>query len=150
MRKSGKEKTIVEPMILGWALVHRFDLSVVDTSAVYNRRAKCFLSSQASESLCDLIGNRGSLSVWIELKAPKMRRSILQSPHQIAFLKRKIDAGAFACVTDSVEHINALWTAYCSLKTNTERIELLLNDLPQKRVASLRQQSGRSKSNVGL
>jgi len=42
-----------------------FDLTVVDTSAVWNPMAKRYLRRQASESLPDLIGNFGPTSVWI-------------------------------------------------------------------------------------
>jgi hypothetical protein len=71
MRYTGAEKSITEPEILAWGLKNGFDLTVVDTSAVYNPYAKRYLRSQASESLLDIIGNYKSLSVWIELKAPK-------------------------------------------------------------------------------
>ena len=70
MRSTGKEKTMTEPLIRRWAKKNGFDLTVVDTSAVFNKYAKRFIRSQASESLPDLIGNYKSLSVWIELKAP--------------------------------------------------------------------------------
>jgi hypothetical protein len=141
---SGKEKTLVEPSILYWAKRNGFDLSVVDTSAVYNPYAGRYLRKQASESLPDVIGNFKELSVWIELKAPQKRRSILQSPHQIAFLERKIKAGCFACVTDSVEHLSALWSGYLKAE---DRVAFLISDLPRRKSPPLKQQPCHSKSN---
>ena len=135
MRYTGGEKSITEPLILAWGLKNGFDLTVVDTSAVYNPYAGRYLRRQASESLPDLIGNKGALSVWIELKAPKKRRAILQSPHQLEFLRRKIEQGCFACVTDSVEHINALWLKYASAPEE-EKKPILLQDLPQRKSAA--------------
>jgi hypothetical protein len=136
MRNSGKEKTITEPLIRRWAKRIGMDLSVVDTAAVYNPYAKRYLRAQASESLPDLIGNYFSLSVWIELKSPKLRRSILQNQQQVDFLIRKINQGCFACVTDSVEHLETIWTNYW--KTPSEnRIQFLLDDIPKRKTTPL-------------
>lgn len=135
MRYRGPEKSITEPEILAWGLKNGFDLSVVDTAAVYNPYAGRYLRRQASESLPDLIGNHGPLSVWIELKAPKKRRSILQTPHQLNFLKRKIEQGCFACVTDSALHLNELWHKYKTASEDQKK-SILLADLPQYKVAS--------------
>lgn len=136
MRYTGAEKSITEPEILAWGLKNGFDLTVVDTSAVYNPYAKRYLRSQASESLLDIIGNYKSLSVWIELKAPKKRRSILQSPHQIAFIERKIKQCCFACVTDSALHLDDLWRKYTQASTEEEKQSILLADLPRRKSAS--------------
>lgn len=144
MRFSGAEKTIVEPSVLYWCLQNNFDMTVVDTSAVFNPYAGRYLRRQASESLPDLCGNRGSLSVWIELKAPKKRRAILQSPHQIAFLERKIKQGCFAAVVDSAEYLDDLWKRYLATP-ESERKQLLLNEIPRPKVVSSQPRSNRSK-----
>lgn len=135
MRNSGPEKTVVEPLVKNWLAANGFDITVVDTAAVWNPIAKRYLRRQASESLPDLIGNKGPLSVWIELKADGRRSSINSAKqlNQRAFLIRKIRQGCFACVTDGVPHLRALWFKYQNAKTDSERLQVLLEDLPEIR-----------------
>lgn len=97
-----------------------------------------YLRRQASESLPDLIGNYGSLSVWIELKAKGQRSSInsKKSKHQREFLIRKINSGAFACVTDGIDHLNSLWIKFKAANA-IDRRALLIGDLPKIRVDKL-------------
>lgn len=137
MRNSGPEK-IVEAEVLAWALKNGFDLSVVDTSAVWNPMAGRYLRRQASESLPDLIGNHGALSVWIELKAPGQRSNINapKSRHQREFIVRKIRQGCFACVSDGAAHLTKLWEKF-RLASSFDRPSVLINDLPTIRVTKL-------------
>lgn len=139
MRNSGPEKTITEPLVLAWARQVGMDLSVVDTSAVWNPMAKRYLRRQASESLPDLIGNYGPTSVWIELKAPGGRSAInaKQNKHQRDFLVRKIKQGCFACVTDGPDHMRGLFARWVSAPTLQDKVFTLLNDLPRARISSL-------------
>lgn len=132
IRNSGPEKQ-VELEVLAWGKRNNFDLTVIDTSAVWNPMANRYLRRQASESLPDLIGNYGSLSVWIELKAKGQRSNInsKKSRHQRDFLIRKIKSGAFACVTDGENHLNILWTKYRDAKDMIEKRAVLINDLPK-------------------
>jgi hypothetical protein len=143
MRNSGPEKTITEPEVLAWANRAGMDLSVVDTSAVWNPMAGRYLRRQASESLPDLIGNYGPTSVWIELKAPG-KRSVINakgSRHQREFLIRKIKQGCFACVTDGEQHLRALFTRWVNAPDIQEKVFILLNDLPQSREFFLQNKS---------
>lgn len=137
MRNTGPEKTIVEPQILAYCKGLGFDLSVVDTSAVYNPMAKRYLRRQASESLPDIIGNYGHLSVWIELKAPGKRSSVNSSAHQRQFLVRKIKQGCFACVTDGVHHFSDLWKRFATKSNIADRAAVLMADLPVERINRL-------------
>lgn len=138
MRNSGPEKEITEPDVLAWCKQNRFDMTVVDTSAVWNPMAGRYLRKQASESLPDLIGNYGALSVWIELKAPKSRSDInaAKNRHQRAFLIRKIDQGCFAVVTDGSEHLSMIWKKY-RMASDFDKKAVLLADLPVQRVTRL-------------
>lgn len=146
MRRTGPEKTITEPIILSIGKRLGFDLTVVDTSAVWNPQAGRYLRKQASESLPDLIGNWGIISVWIELKAPGERRAIThkKNAHQMAFLKRKIQQGCFAICTDSAEHFIAIFNKWKSCKDLIERRAVLLADLPQERITMLYARQGTS------
>jgi hypothetical protein len=93
----GKPEKAVEFEVLAWCKDHGFDMSVVDSST-YGVR---YGLNKTSESLPDLVGNVGMYSVWIELKAPGKLSTI--SIRQHAFLKRKIEAGAFAVCVDSAK-----------------------------------------------
>jgi hypothetical protein len=133
MRNSGPEK-LVELEVLSWANRNGFDLTVVDTSAVWNPMAGRYLRRQASESLPDIIGNYGGLSVWIELKA-KGKRSVInneRSKHQKDFLIRKIRQGCFAVVSDGAEHLQSIWSKYKNAEEN-EKKNVLISDLPTER-----------------
>lgn len=144
MRNSGPEKTIAEPEVLNWAKINGFDLTVVDTAAVYNPMAKRYLRRQASESLPDLIGNHGPLSVWIELKAPGCRSAInhKKNLHQRDFLVRKINQGCFAVVTDGSLHLAQIWRKFRDCKTLIDRRAILLADLPTNKRLSFHQGNG--------
>ena len=128
MSRSGPEKLVTEPLILAWGIANGFDFTWVDTSAVYSKGARGYRMNHASEPLPDLIGNKGSLSVWIELKAPKKRYDL--SDDQRAFLIRKIEQGCFACVTDCPNHLNRLWIKYLN---SEDKLTTLLNDIPEKK-----------------
>ena len=130
MRNSGPEKKITEEAILDLGLSLGFDFTVIDTAAVWNPIAQKFQRRQASESLPDLIGNHGRVSVWVELKAPGRRSAVNQSKDQRKFLIRKIKSGCFACVTDGPVHFRALWIRWQRCQNEAERYQLLMNDLP--------------------
>jgi len=127
-RKNKKPEKLVEAHVLVWAKDNGLDLTVVESKAVYSERSGLYMSSPTSESVCDLIGNYGALSIWIELKA-KGRRSSLKM-HQREFLLRKINAGCFACVTDRTDHLDKLFRKFISLN-RLQGVHLLLEALPQ-------------------
>lgn len=136
MRNSGEEKKVIEPLVLYWLKCNDFDMSVVDTAAVWNPIAQRYLRRQASESLPDLIGNRFGLSVWIELKSQGKRHTINKKNkkhqrEQRDFIIRKIRQGCFACVTDGVPHLRALWFKYINAATELEKKQILMEDLPR-------------------
>ena len=139
MRNSGPEKLIVEPQVLLFGRQVGMDLSVVDTSAVWNPVAKRYLRRQASESLPDVIGNYNHVSVWIELKAPGKRSSInaKQNRHQRDFLVRKIQQGCFACVTDGIDHLRRLFFKWKNSPSMIDRVAILMGDLPSERLTRL-------------
>lgn len=139
MRNTGPEKLIVEPQVLLFGRQVGMDLSVVDTSAVWNPMAKRYLRRQASESLPDIIGNYNHVSVWIELKAPGKRSAINSkgSRHQREFLVRKIQQGCFACVTDGMDHLRQLFFRWRNAGNMIDRVAILMGDLPSERLTRL-------------
>lgn len=129
-RKNGKPEKELERSVLQWASSQGIFLHVVEAKAVFSEKAQRYLRGQAEAGLPDLIGNHGSLSVWIELKA-KGRRSTLKE-HQREFLVAKIEQGCFACCVDSVEMLESLLVSFLSTGTSDRQL-LLLNALPAKR-----------------
>lgn len=134
MKRSGPEYE-VQIEIESYGKQHGFDLTIVDTSAVYNPAAKRYVASMASESLPDVIGNWGAVSVWVELKARGQRSAInsKRNRHQLAFLIRKIKQGCFACVTDSREHFHSIVTRFKNAQDFSDRRAVLISDLPKNR-----------------
>lgn len=135
-KKNNKPEKLVEDEVTAWLKLNGFDFTIVESKATYSRKAKAYLKSPTSESLPDIVANFGIMSVWIELKAKGKRSSInkAKSIHQKKFLKRKIDQGCFACVTDSAQHLSKLWNDFKSLQNNADRIILLTNDLPKSKI----------------
>lgn len=131
-KRNLKPEKQVEKDVLAWCSLNGFDMSVVDSKAAYSPRAGMYLkrNRMTSESMPDLIGNYGSIASFIELKAPGRRKNL--SLEQWLFLKRKIEAGCFACVTDSVVHLSELLKRCYRIDRplNVMDKEVLLNDLP--------------------
>lgn len=130
-RKNKKPEKETEKKVLNWCKKIGIDIHVIESKAVYSKKAGRYLKSQTSESLPDLIGNYEGIAVFIELKAYQRRRAL--KDHQRDFLIRKIKQDCFACCTDRVEHINDLFKDWLNLSSRESRINLLLSDLPKKR-----------------
>ncbi len=131
-KRNLKPEKQVEKEVLAWCRVNGFDMSVVDSKAAYSPRAGMYLkrNRMTSEAMPDLVGNYGSVAAFIELKAPGRRSNL--SLEQWMFLKRKIEAGCFACVTDSVSHLSELMKRVYRIDRPLEVMdkEALLRDLP--------------------
>ena len=132
-KKNAKPEKVLEKQILEWALRRGFSLHVIEAKAVYSTAAGRYLRGQAEAGLPDLIGNFGSLSVWVELKS-KGRMGTLKE-HQREFLVRKIEQECFAVCVDSVELLSEVFQAFIS---SVDKIKLLLNALPQRRAKKQR------------
>ena len=127
----------VEQEILQWCKKRGFDVSVVESKAVYSRSAGRYLRGQTEAGFSDLVGvDANGRAVFIELKAVGKRKTL--KPHQYDFLLRKIRLGAFACCTDSVHHINELYSIFNNLLNNCDNTELakqhLADDLPKNKL----------------
>lgn len=131
-KRNLKPEKQVEKEVLAWCKLNGFDMSVVESKAAFSPAAGKFLkrSRMTSESMPDLVGNYGSIAAFIELKAPGRRKNL--SLEQWMFLKRKIEDGCFACVTDSVLHLSDLIKRVYRIDRPLEVMdkEFLLKDLP--------------------
>ena len=130
-----KPEKIVETEIMARAWQHGFDLSIVDSKAVYSEKIGRYLRGQTSEAMTDLVGNRGPIACYIELKA-KGKLSSYNAPknfRQRDFVERKINSGCFACVVDSWELLWEIWTLWEIEDSVLERRRILLDYLPKRR-----------------
>ena len=104
----------VEKSVLEWCARSGFDISVVESKAVYSRSAGRYLRGQTEAGFSDLVGVTSTgRACFIELKAEGKRSTL--KPHQYDFLLRKIKLGAFACCVDSVELIDSIYTRWLNI-----------------------------------
>lgn len=97
-----------------------FDVTYMDSSTF---GVAVNISKTGEYGISDLVGNIGSLSVWVEVKAPGRLKSL--KVHQYMFLRRKLEAGCFACCVDSIERFDELWKLFQSADFPGELIEEL-------------------------
>jgi len=117
----------VEREVLSWSKDNDFDLTVIESKAVYNVQAGRYMDSMTSESMPDLCGNKGPLACFIELKAMGKLKTLKE--HQREFLVRKIKQGCFAVCVDGSDSLARLWKSY---SLSVDKISFLLNSLPKR------------------
>ena len=133
--KNNKPERIVETEIMARAWQHGFDLTIIDSKAVFSQDIGRYIRGQTSDAVTDLVGNKGPIAVFVELKA-RGKLASYNNPknfRQRAFVERKINSGCFACVADSWE---LLWEIWCKWEAEEDIISqrrILMDALPRKR-----------------
>lgn len=149
-KNKAPEKQVVKD-ILEWGKEYGFSLDVVEASTFDRTRVSMVHDTKVVAGFSDIVGctPKFGFACYIEAKAPKSRARLKE--HQRAFLEKKINAGAFACVTDSIEHLHNLYHQWIVLKLKVRELSvlrpqsfeqagagsstaLLLNDLPKRPV----------------
>lgn len=121
--RGAPEKKVVKD-VLDWGKKYGFSLDVIEASGFDRVKMAMVHDTKIDPGYSDLSGNdRMGLSCYIECKA-KGRRSQLKD-HQREFLIRKINSGAFACVTDSVDFLHNLYHQWLVLKLKTRELSVL-------------------------
>lgn len=132
--KNQSPEKAVEKEVVEYLRGAGFDISVVESKAVFSRGAGRYLRGQTEPGFSDLAGVTpcNGIACFIELKAVGKRQNLSRA--QCDFLTRKIRLGAFACSTDSVFHIAETYRVWVMLlKQNSEEAkEFLLKLLPTK------------------
>lgn len=126
MRNMKPEK-MVQNRIMFWAHQNGFWLHIIEAKAQYSVHLKRYSkkNSGAPAGFPDLVGiGPGGIPCFIELKAPG-KLSTLRLNQEI-FLMEAINRGAFAVVTDSENHLEAIWKEWKSLPMDFDRKDLLL------------------------
>lgn len=132
-RKNNKPEHEVKKAVMSWLVAHDFSCDVVESKAVYSEKADRYIRGQATAGFSDIVGVCPCFGVacYIELKAPG-RRSTLRG-HQKDFLVEKIQRQAFACVTDSIEHLEEIYFKWQAMFIRGDYMgakNLLLKNLP--------------------
>ena len=114
-KPNGKPEKAVEKSCLDWLRGNGFSVNVVESKAVFNAQAGRYIRGQADQGFADCVGcfNNG-LAVFIEFKAPGRLATL--RPAQKAFLREKIDCGAFAVVADSVDRLKEAWATFTDIR----------------------------------
>ena len=134
--KNNKPEKEIEREFMARCWQHGFDLSVVESKAVFSERIGRYVRGSTNESMTDIVGNWGPIAVYIELKA-KGRLSTFNNPKnfkQIHFVERKLDSGAFVMVTDSFDDFLALFNKWVEIENELEKKSLLKDALPKKKI----------------
>lgn len=129
-RKSPEKET--EKDVLNWCKKHRFDVSVVESKAVFSRAAQRYLHGQTEAGFSDIAGCTDTgKGCFIELKAKGKLNTI--RPAQIEFLVRKIRCGAFACCVDSADMLNDIYHSWIELDLKDSKMakNYLLSKIPK-------------------
>lgn len=122
----------VEKEVIEWCRKRGFDVSVVESKAVFSRSAQRYLRGQTEAGFSDIAGcDDCGRAVFIELKARGKKNTI--RPAQVEFLLRKIRLGAFGVCVDSVDCLNDFYINWSILKKESEEKakNYLLSVLPK-------------------
>jgi hypothetical protein len=129
----------VQHEIHKWAKVRGWSLDVVDASSAWNSATESYSKTFVQSGFPDSVGCMPTgRAVYIEFKAPGKRNNL--KPHQREFLVNKINLNAFACCSDSVDHLSKLYASWLHLGKEfgpQNSKQLLLDDLPIKKENSL-------------
>jgi len=134
-RKNNKPEKEVEKLVMEWLYANNFSCHVVESKAVYSASAGRYLRGQTVAGFSDVVGcDPNGIAVWIELKAPGRLSTV--SDIQLGFLSTKIKMNCFACVVDSPELLQHLYSEFRSFRVRNlkeKAQERLIDSLPKKR-----------------
>jgi hypothetical protein len=138
-RRNGKPEKEVEYTCVAWMKSQGWSVNVFEAKATYSPTAGIWKQQAMSGGVADCMGNtQDGIAVAIEFKAPGYL-STFNSPARVkqrAFVIDKINSGAFACVTDSVERLKDIYTRWRELRDAGALLvsrEFLIGALPKKR-----------------
>lgn len=135
-KKNSKPEKEVEAKVVAWCKENGFEISVVESKAVFNRAAGRYIKGQTDAGFSDMAGITGDGSgcgAFIELKAQGKLKTI--SVAQYDFLLAKIQKGAFSCCIDSVELLAQIYYGWLTLKHQNpnDAKSYLISFLPKPR-----------------
>lgn len=115
-RKNKKPEQDVARHCLAWMRSVGFAVDIYESKANFNPKVGLWLQQSMRTGTTDCIGtDPDGFAAFIEFKAPGKLKSLRDS--QRAFIYRKIDAGAFACVVDSAERLADIYRYFKLIKS---------------------------------
>ncbi len=131
-RKAPEKET--EKDVMQWCQKRGFDVSVVESKAVYSKSANRYLRGQTEAGFSDIAGcTDEGVGFFVELKAKGRVNTI--RPAQVDFLTRKIRHGAFACCCDSADMLNNIYTNWSVIRKESYKKaqDYLMSVLPKSK-----------------
>lgn len=132
-RRNKKPEKDVECACLAWMRAQGWDVEIYEAKATYDPRRQCYRSQSVKAGTVDCQGVMpDGTFVAVEFKAKGKRSTfnLAKNNKQKDYLKRKIMMNAFGCVIDDVELLRDIFHAWNLLKTNRDKQDYLLSQLP--------------------
>lgn len=112
-RKNKTPEKDLEKEVLAWMRSQGWNVQVYESKATFSNGVWRNQAMKAGNA--DIQGTLpGGIACYTELKSPG-KLSTFNNPknqRQIDFILAKIDMGAFACVTDSVDHLSHIYNEW--------------------------------------
>lgn len=140
-RKNAKPEKEVERACLEWMRRRGWDVNIFEAKSTFDPQRGRYVAQSMKAGTADCMGNMpDGVAVVVEFKAPGKLGTFAhpKNGRQQEFLRRKIESGAFACVTDSVErleHVFNGWFAFRSIDCLDISKQYLFSKLPRRTLA---------------
>lgn len=132
-RRHGKPEKLVEASCVQWMSAQGWQVEIYESKAQYNPKAGRFISQNIKAGHPDCAGVLPSgVAAFVEFKAPGRIKTfnLPKNYRQRQFIKEKININAFACVVDSVDLLQKIFTTWSHIETKEEKIAYLVSMLP--------------------
>lgn len=124
-----KPEKEVEKVCLVWMRALNWDVQIYESKATYNPRTGHWSQQSMKAGTADCMGCMADgHMVVVEFKAKGHLRGFNHPKNyrQKLFIKQKISQNAFACVVDSAELLNTIYTGWSALRHDKEAAKLFL------------------------
>lgn len=137
-RKNQKPEKLVETECLLWMRDQSWDVDIYESKATYNPMIGRYVSQSMKAGVCDCMGmSSDGFAVYIEFKAKGKLSSFSKDSNerQREFLISKINFGAFACVVDSAQLLEAYYIQWLKRRAVdvADAKEFLFEKLPRRK-----------------
>lgn len=137
-KRNAKPEKIVEIACLVLMRQMNWSVEIYEAKATFDPRRGVYRQQAMKAGTVDCMGSTDEgISVAVEFKAEGKLSAL--SEDQKAFLEKKINSNAFACVVDSGDRLLIIYSEWKKARTNNQAKarEYLLSMLPKKKVTKL-------------
>jgi hypothetical protein len=133
----GKPEKEVEKACLDWMRSRGWSVQIFEAKATWSPEAGRFIQQSMRAGTCDCLGNTDEgIGCAVEFKAPGALSTFNSEKRHLQreFIIQKIKTNCFACVVDSVERLELIYTEWLKIKSEDREKsrEYLISMLPQK------------------